>query len=374
MSNIKRVGIVIAVAIAAVVVMVSFKGSDVLDRSIILGLGVDSDGEGGVRLTAEVVSPGNGQEQVGTFSKTVSANGRAVGQAIQNIAEKTGKEASLGQCVVIVFGQAYYENTDFSDSINYFINHHSLKESVVVCCCDGDAERLLNQGNAMSQSVSMSIATTLLEQATSVAVMNNDLLDYARSQRELDQSGFMNILHFEASPNKDPQQPEQTQGYFTYREVAVFRGNRYVCRLNEQETMGMSLFFREVAGESFVSDAAALRYTVQVNDNSVDKRLMGELVQLDVRLTVRLARTDSKEIDGFFAVENDGDLTDDVLKDVERQAAALAQLFLSKQAEYNFDLVGFHELFRRKQGLSDELRALPMSAIPYTLSVTVEES
>ena len=134
MSNIKRVAIALAVVVIVVAIGASFEGSNVLDRSIILGLGVDNAEDGGVQLTAEVVSPGNGTEQVGTFSKTVTVSARTIGEAIQNIAEHTGKEASLGQCVVVVLGQDFYENVDFSDVIDYLVNHHSLKESSAICC------------------------------------------------------------------------------------------------------------------------------------------------------------------------------------------------------------------------------------------------
>ena len=96
MSNIKRVAIFLAVVAVAIIIGLSFKGSNILDRAIILGLGIDgTDSE--ITLTAEVVSPGNGTEQVGTFSKTVTVNGRTIAEAIQNVAEYTGKEASLGQ-------------------------------------------------------------------------------------------------------------------------------------------------------------------------------------------------------------------------------------------------------------------------------------
>ena len=135
MSNIKRIAIVLAVIAVFLIIGSSFKGSDILERSIILGLGIDAAENGGITLTAEVVSPGNGTEQVGTFSKTVTVSAKTIAEAIQNVAEHTGKEASLGQCVVIVFGQDYYENVDFSSVIEYFVNHHSLKESTVICCC-----------------------------------------------------------------------------------------------------------------------------------------------------------------------------------------------------------------------------------------------
>lgn len=121
MSNLKRLAAVVVVVAVVALIATSFKGSEVLNRAIILGLGVDSAENGGIELTAEVVAPGNGTEQVGTFSKIVSVRGETINTAIQNIAEVTGKEASLGQCVVLVLGQQYCETVDFSDLTEYFI-------------------------------------------------------------------------------------------------------------------------------------------------------------------------------------------------------------------------------------------------------------
>ena len=375
MTNIKRIVIVLVIVAVVVIVATSFKGSDVLDRAIILGIGVDRLEEGGVVLTAEVVSPGNGTEQVGTFSKSVSVQGETVGVAIQNIAEYTGKEASLGQCVVLVLGQDYYENVDFSDLIEYFIYHHSFKESAIICCCDGSAKELFNSADTLSQSVSLAIATGLLDQAESIAVSTNNLLKFTRSQSELDCTGFLNKVTFVPSDNKDAQNPDKTQGYLSYRELAVFRRNTYVCTLNEQEVKGMSLFIKDVVGETFVSYADEIKRMLQVNDKSIEQSGTDDGgFDITITLSVRFGRTDSEQVSGAITAKKDKEINPKLLKDVQQQATELAEKFLAKQAEYNFDLLNFHESYRQKQGTSKELAAKPTADFPVKLTIKVEEN
>ena len=373
MSNIKRVGIVLIALTLIAVVMASFKGSDVLDRSIILGIGIDK-GEDGLKLTAEIVSPGNGQEQVGTFSKTVTVDGKTVGEAIQNVAEKTGKEASLGQCVVLVLGQEMYETEDFSAVTDYFINHHSFKESAVICCCEGKAEKLFNNSDALSQSVSLSVAAMLLDEAKKIGITTNSLLQFARSQGELDKTGFLNKIKFVPSENKDAQDPDKTQGYFTFRELAVFRQNTFVCDLSEDEVRGMSICLQELEGDSFVSDASGLKLTVQVNNKDIKQDMKGDEISISITLSVRLARTDSEEVSGVFTAKKDKEIDPKVLKDVQQQATALVEKYIAKQAEYNFDLLKFHEMVRQKEGSSKELAEKPTSDFQVKLSVEVKEN
>ena len=374
MSNIKRVAIFIAVIGVALLIGASFKGSNILDRSIILGLGIDK-AEDGITLTAEVVSPGNGSEQVGTFSKTVTAFGRSINEAIKNVAEVTGKEASLGQCVVLVLGQEYYETVDFSDLTEYFIQHDSFKESAIVCCCEGSAKDLLNSGNALSQSMSLAIATAMLDEAEKVAIASNTLLDFARSQNELHCTGFLNKIKFEPSENKDSQAPDQTQGYISYREMAVFRKNVYVCALNAQEVDGMALFFAKLTGDIFVTDVDGLLKTVKVNSKEVDQSTdKNGGLKIKITLSVRLGRTDSDEVNGVFTAKKGKEIDPKVLEDVKKQATQLAEAFLAKQAEYDIDLIKLHETYRKKDGTSKALAEKPTADFPIKLTVEVKEN
>lgn len=375
MSNFKRMGIVLLVLAAIAVVAGSFKSSDVLDRAIILGIGVDYDESGGVVMTVEVVSPGNGGEQVGTFSKNVTVKGETVNVALQNVAEVTGKEASLGQCVVLVLGQEYAEKVDFSDLTEYFINHHSLKESAVICCSEGSAEELFNKGNALTQSMSIAIATALLDEAEKIGVINNSLLKYARSQNELDCTGFLNRVSFVTSANTDSNLPDKEMGYISYREMCVFRANKYVTALSEQDVKGMSLFLPDVYGETFVSFEDTVMRTVQVTNKDIKLQPDGKGgIEAEIDITVRYGRTDSEAVSGPLTSKNDKEIPQKLLDDITKQAREIVEKYIATQIEYNFDLLEFHEMYRQKEGTNQALSNKPMSEFPVTLKVTVSES
>ncbi|MCM1194350.1 MAG: Ger(x)C family spore germination C-terminal domain-containing protein [Firmicutes bacterium] len=372
MSDIKRIAIFIAVILAVLLLANSFVGSNIMDRAIIIGIGVDGD-EDGIRLTAEIVNPGNGSEQVGTYSKTVSANGKSVGQAIQRIAELTGKEASLGRCLLIVLGQELYENVDFSDVIDYFINSDSFKESSAICCATGKAEQLLNRGFALSQSVSLALSTMLQDQAKKVAVSTNTLLDYALSQRDLLKTGFLNNVSFIPSENADTENPEEKQGYFAMDSIAVFRENTYLCALSRDEVKGFALLDDSVLGDTFTSDASGKLLTLNVNSKKVDKKIQGDAISVTVTLYAKLARTDSADVEGVFVSQDKKEIPQETIDDVTRQAISLAEKMLKKQVEYNFDLLEIHEKFRQKTGSSEELSNRAMSEIPITLELKIIE-
>ncbi len=367
MRDLKRILVVFVFFVVTVVVSVGYKGNEISRRGIVLGVGIDRC-ESGVMVTAEVVSPGNGSEEVGTFSKTVSAFGKTVAEGLQNIAEKTGKETSLGQCVLVVYGEEMMRG-DIADATDYFIKSDSCKESTVVCCCVGTAQNLLKNSDALSQSVSLSLADKLKDVAQNVALPSCDLLTFARGQKEGYQTGYLNLVYFQQIDVPNKQQP---QGYFVSQNVAVFRSNKFVGVLSEPETQGLALLSQSVSGNVFTVNNNTLA-TLRVNTKNISANRRGNQVDFTVDLYVKLARTDSFGAGGKFTAKTESEITQSMLDQATEQAYFLAQTFLQKQTQWQFDLIGLHELFRRQYGSAQWVKTLPTSSILVNLKINVHE-
>jgi len=373
MSSLKRIAVFLAVAAVLIIVAVGYKGNDIMKRSIVLGIGVDLGENDEVVVTAEVVSPGNGSEQVGTYSKTVTASGTTIAEALQNVAIKSGKETSLGQCVLLMYGENFF-HTDFSSTADYFIRSDSFKESAVVCCCKGRAQDMLNNGDALSQSVSLSLAEKLKGISKDVAIPSCDLLTYARSQRELYKTGYLNVVEFQASSNESTEKPDQTQGFFVCNTIAVFRQNKLVTVLNEAESKGFAILQNKVSGNVFAvkSDTGTMQ-TLRANSKDVSVSEDKGAVTISVEMQVKLARTDSFGAGGIFTAKTEAEIAQDMLDQVKKQSEELATLFLQKQTELDFDIVQIHETFRQNKGTTKEVTELKMSDVPIKLEIEVTE-
>ena len=373
MNNLKRIAIFLAVAAAVVVISVSYAGNDIATRSIVLGLGIDLDDNGDLVVTAEIVSPGNGSEQVGTYSKTVTGKGKTVAEALQDISLKSGKETSLGQCVLLMYGEDVIQ-TDFSSTAQYFIRSDSFKESAVVCCCKGKAQDMLNYGDALSQSVSIALADKLKGLSQNVAIPVCDLLTYSRSQNELYKTGFLNVMEFIPSPNESSDKPDQTQGYFVCNTIAVFRQNKLVTVLNQQESQGFAILQNKVSGNVFaVTGKDDKTYTLRANSKDVSIEEKDGVITIGVEMQLKLARTDSFGEGGLFTAKSERQISDAMLDQVKQQSIELCKLFLQKQVEYDFDILQLHETFRQKFGATSKVTGLTMSQIPVKLNVKVSE-
>ena len=374
MSSLKRIGCILIVAVVLVVTSASFTSNDILNRAIIIGLGLDLSQDNQLVVTAEVVSPGNGSEQVGTFSKTVTVEGQTIAHAIQQISQKLGKEASLGQCALLVLGQSLYTKVDFSQIVDFFIHSYNFKESSAICCANGEAKELLNQGEAMSQSVSLAIIAMLQQQSKSVALPTNSLLQYARSQKELTCTGFVNYVQFVPSQNTDSQNPNKTQGYFAYDKLVVFAKNKFVCLLEQELLRGLALLDKKVSGDVFIVQIQGEKLTFMVSEKKIDVKVSNGNVQVVAKLKCRLARTDDFGTNGMLTVQTEKDLPPEVLQAVEQQAQSLIENFVTFQQQNNIDLMQLHEAFRQKLGSTEWVQTFAMGDVSFDIQVQVKQN
>lgn len=374
MSSLRRILVIFLLSIALFVMSASFTSNDILDRAIIIGLGLDLSQDNELVVTAEVVSPGNGSEQVGTFSKTITVQGQTVAHAIGQITQKMGKEASLGQCALLILGNSLYTRVDFSQIIDFFIHSYNFKESSVICCAKGEAKQILNYGEGTSQSVSLAIVSMLQQQAKSTALPTNSLLQYARSQKELSRTGFINHVQFVPSQNVDEQNPNKIQGYFSYDQLVVFRNNKFVGYLSNEQLRGLSLLTKSVTGDVFIVQADGEKVTFITGEKSVDFQIDDTNVTLKIKLKCRLARSDDFGVNGVFTVQTEQDLPKELLQNIQRQATDLVQNFVDYQRRNNVDLIYLHEKFRQKQGSTDFVNTFSMDDLHFDVQVRVEQN
>lgn len=373
MSSLKRIGVILLVATLVILTSASFMSNDILNRAIIIGLGLDLSEDNQLVVTAEVVSPGNGNEQVGMFSKTITVTGQTVPHAIGLISQKMGKEASLGQCALLILGESLYTKVNFSQVVDFFIHSYNFKESSAVCCAKGEARELLNYGEAMSQSVSLAIISTLQQQSKSVALPTNSLLQYARSQKELSKTGFANYVEFVPSPNSDAQNTDKVQGYFVYNKLVVFCDNQFVDFLGNELVKGLSLLTKNTTGDVFVIEAHGEKLTFITKEKSVDIKIDKTDVQINVELKCRLARTDDFGANGALTVQTETELPKELLQAVQQQALMLVQNFVAYQQQHNVDLIALHEKYRQKDGTTDFTSNFAMDELTFSVEVDVKQ-
>lgn len=373
MNNIKRFAVALAIIAAFALVYAGFQGSDILDRAIVLGIGIDAEPGGEVTVTAEIVTPGNGSEEVGTYSKTVSAKGKSVVDALNSVSRYCGKEASLGQCSVVVFGRDYAQSADLPSCLKFLIRSESLKETCSVCMANGRAETVLNSSDAIGKSVSLSLAVKMLLQVKENGVPSGNLLRFCRSQAEGDGSGFLNVVTRIPTVNADDGTKAATEAVFGVSGIAVFKNELYLQDLTDVEAQGMAVLFKGVTGQLYVVEQDGYKMTLQVSKKDVSAVFDGKKILLKVKLVTRPLEADMKNQENDLAAKTKSIIKSESLRQVERQTVMLLNAFFQAQEENNFDLSGFHEAVRQKVGSSKQLFSTPTADLQYDFSVVATD-
>ncbi|MBR2030367.1 MAG: hypothetical protein IJ999_05630, partial [Clostridia bacterium] len=101
-----KIFLLVVVAFFVAWVASSYTKSEIADRAIVLGLGIDMLQDDFV-VTAEVVSPNEGGDSgaSGATSKLLTGVGKTLPLAIQDIFQTSGKNPSLGQTGIVLLGE-----------------------------------------------------------------------------------------------------------------------------------------------------------------------------------------------------------------------------------------------------------------------------
>ncbi len=389
MNSVKRIAYILVFGMVLVLLSLSFKGNEILQRAIVIGIGVDMDDDGDYIVTAEILSPGGGSDQqVGTFSKLVSGKGRTVETAVTEINGKTGNEASLGQCLLLVLGESFYRNADLHDCISYFAYSDSFKESATVCCCEGEASDLMQTGLPLSQSVSLALTQLLKGVGGEIGVAGVNLLDFTRSQLELSRAGYLNyikIIPENLGGNKDSNQPDKKIGAFDCNQIAVFKKESFIGVLTDDESEGFSLITNKASGQLFVvtndepTETFPAYLTLRANSNAADISVStegGYSADINVKLKIKKSRTDTAGDGGTLSPKTPEELDGEILAETEKQAREYIETFISRQQKDNFDIIGVFEMFHADYGKEwHELsRTVHLKDIAFKVKVEVKES
>ena len=293
--------------------------------------------------------------------------------ALNSVSRYCGKEASLGQCSVVVFGRDYAQSADLPSCLKFLIRSESLKETCSVCMANGRAETVLNSSDAIGKSVSLSLAVKMLLQVKENGVPSGNLLRFCRSQTEGDGSGFLNVVTRIPTVNADDGTEADTEAVFGVSGIAVFKNELYLQDLTDVEAQGMAVLFKGVTGQLYVVEQDGYKMTLQVSKKDVSAGFDGKKISLKVKLVTRPLEADMKNQENDLAAKTKSIIKPESLRQVESQTVMLLNAFFQAQEENNFDLSGFHEAVRQKVGSSKQLFSTPTADLQYDFSVVATD-
>ena len=328
----------------------SYVESPLTDRAVVLGLGIDYDGE--YTVTAEVVAPGGDNEGGGSGqSKVLTGKGETLPLAIHDIYGTTGKNPSLGQTGIVLLGQGM-KDVNLSHALGFFVFSDAFKDGVTLAWCDGDAKDVFSTATPVDSMVSFGLQTIIQKSGKKTGVSANFMQNFIEDMTEPSGASYVTNVRFikeegENGGQKNGQRKEE--GSYDCSAVSVFKNGSFVATLDDDQSRGFAMIFDEGAFDNFaVKGAETLlggkdTVSVGIASKKVEKTYKMEngapSVTYDVKVRLGRIKTDVSGNVVDFLPKTD-DMIDDYIKNnVKEQISALIEAAVSASVSLDCDFM-----------------------------------
>ena len=182
---------------------------DVQKTAIIIALGIDSAGDE-LEITAQIAIPQATDTQTNNSDAILSAKGKTIFDAIDNIGTTTGWYPKLAFCNLIVFGEELLKK-EFMPIIDYMLTSDRFGNSAILAAAEGTAKDILSSPTPLDYVSAFALEKILIrdiDRANTVLV--TDIREFALNVRS--QSGFSYMPLIRKKPTEDKAKGDESSG------------------------------------------------------------------------------------------------------------------------------------------------------------------
>ncbi|MGN0813104.1 MAG: Ger(x)C family spore germination C-terminal domain-containing protein [Candidatus Coproplasma sp.] len=164
---------------------------DLRKTSVIIGVGIDFEGEDEMVLTAQLAVPMPAENGENTQFTCVTGRGKSVAEALNDVNVKTGFYPKLVFCKLILVGESCFDK-DINSQLNYFFSNEYSGLTPKIAACKGRAEELFSLQLPYGDSVTDSVDRLLSDEAQKSAnVSTVNLNDFGQGYYSKSRASFM---------------------------------------------------------------------------------------------------------------------------------------------------------------------------------------
>lgn len=163
---------------------------DIEKTAIIVALGIDKE-QDGVKITAQIGVPHATEKALDNTDTLISAKGKNVMDAIENLSARSGWFPKLSFCNFIVFGKKLAQD-NVTEICNHLLSSEHFQNSALLAVCDGAAEKFLSTPTPLDAISSFAVQKVLIENGiTSSRILDTDVKKFSESTHGRNQCGYM---------------------------------------------------------------------------------------------------------------------------------------------------------------------------------------
>ncbi len=358
-----KIVLLVVVAFFVMWIATSYTKSEIADRAVVLGLGIDMQDKNFV-VTAEVISPNEGSDtgSASATSKLLTGEGSTLPLAIQDIFQTSGKNPSLGQTGIILLGESM-NSQELKHILSYFILSDAFKDGVTLATCKGSAKQIFESTSPVDSMVSFALQTIIQKSGKKTNSTSNVLQNFVESQTRRSGASFLSRVSFlndgNQKVNKDKDSNKKT-GVYDCSRVSVFKNGFYVDTLDRDETRGFVMLDESKTYDSFVVDDAQSvigtkdKVSVGIVSKKVEPQVSfdGDKISAHYKLDmkIRRMRTDVTGNVMDLLPKLPALIDSHIKQEVTNQVDSLVQKAFEKSKNTNCDFFGVADAMYKKYG------------------------
>ena len=358
-----KIVFMVVVAFFVAWIATSYTKSEIADRAIVLGLGIDVEQSNFV-VTAEVISPNEGSDSgsASATSKLLTGTGKTLPLAIQDIFQTSGKNPSLGQTGIVLLGDGT-KGHELKHILSYFILSDAFKDGVTLAMCEGSAKKIFESTSPVDSMVSFALQTIIQKSGKKTNSTSNVLQNFVENQTRHSKTSFLSQVSFVNDGNDKVNKSQDSQkktGVYDCSKIAVFKDGYYADLLDKDETRGFVMLNTSKTYDSFVVKNAqsVIGSKADVSVGIVSKKVKqsvefcGEniVASYDLDMKIRRMRTDVTGNVMDFLPDLPSLIDEHISESVKQQTQNMVQKAFEKSKKTDCDFFCVANAMYKKYG------------------------
>lgn len=241
----------------------TFQPRSIETVAVISGVGIEAGENDEIRLSVQLMKSNNsgGGEGNTASSVVMSAEGKTIPQACENLVSKTGSVLFWSHCAVIIINRDLASNTDMVPHLDMFFRSSNFRNTSAVIVCDESPMDILN-ADTISETVSaFGIRKLMDDQEYESNCVYTTLKRFVKDYYSICQSTVVTGIELTELENtsSDDNANDTKKSAVALADTAIFKKGKFVDYLSDYE----------LNGYKWLTDTMEMR-TVTLNDFIVE--------------------------------------------------------------------------------------------------------
>lgn len=341
---------------------------DLRKTSVIIGVGIDFEGDDEMVLTAQLAVPMPAENGENTQFTCVTGRGKSVAEALNDVNVKTGFYPKLVFCKLIVVGESCFDK-DINSQLNYFFSNEYSGLTPKIAACKGKAGELFSLQLPYGDSVTDSVDRLLSDEAQKSAnVSTVNLNEFGQGYYSKSKASFMPYIEVsggqqgqaegqgESDQSGGEQQKSGSQGGKSGGEVEFFCGKTAVFNsgvlagiLSEEQAFGFNLLNGDIRRTYVACGEGESAVTISIRDCKGDISLKVEKGVPVLKLSFSAAAKVQDDKAKSNKQRSEGQTPDEVLRLGEQTIKGFLEGLYAYTHDIHCDVLGAEDLLYKKQ-------------------------